>query len=231
MNRQESYLPDIRLFQVTDSAFPSGSFAFSYGLESMTKLGHIRDVTDFKKYMLNVLTQISRSEMPFVNSGYNDALGFRQFLAPVMEMLDAFITIPCLHKASIMQGKVLLQVMRVVYPEYDFDDVMSWLQHNELPTHYAPLFGIVCRTIGLAHMETLSAYAYISLRDQISAAIKLGMFGPHKAQAILGEVLGKVSAKINLVKDLEYYEAYRIALALEIAQANHTGLYSRLFQN
>ena len=151
MNQQESYLPDIRLFQVTDSAFPSGSFAFSYGLESMAKLGRIRDVADFRKYMFNVLTQISRSEMPFVNSGYNGAPEFRQSLAPVMEMLDAFITIPCLHKASIMQGKVLLQVMRMVYPEHDFEDVMSWLQRNELSTHYAPLFGIVCRTIGFAH--------------------------------------------------------------------------------
>ncbi len=231
MNQQESYLPDIRLFQVTDSAFPSGSFAFSYGLESMAKLGRIRDVADFRKYMFNVLTQISRSEMPFVNSGYNSALEFRQSLAPVMEMLDAFITIPCLHKASIMQGKVLLQVMKMVYPEHDFVDVMSWFQLNELSTHYAPLFGIVCRVIGFTHRETLSAYAYISLRDQISAAIKLGMFGPHKAQGILQEVLRNVSAEINLVKKLEYYEAYRIALALEIAQANHPGLYSRLFQN
>ncbi|MGC8605677.1 MAG: urease accessory protein UreF [Desulfomonilaceae bacterium] len=231
MNHQEYKCPNINLFQVVDSSFPSGGFAFSYGLESMVKLGFVKNVEDFRKYISNFLTQISFSEIPFVNGGYKGAPEFQLSLAPVMKMLDAFITIPCLHKASLMQGKVLLRVMRMVYPQYGLDSVLNWLQDNDLSSHYGPLFGNVCRTIGFTHLETLFAYTYISLRDQIGAGIKLGIFGPHEAQGILGEILGKVSAKINLAKDLEWHKAYRVAFALEIAQANHPGLYSRLFQN
>lgn len=231
MRKRENCFPDLLLFQITDSAFPLGSFAFSYGLESMAKLGRIKDVSHFRKYLLNVLTQISSSEMPFLNSAYRCAPGEFDTLVAVFERLEAFTTIPCIHKASITQGRSLLQIVKAVYPEHNFHQFASWLQQHNIPTHYSPIFGTVSRTIGLSHLQALSAYAYMALRDQVSAAIRLGLLGPHEAQAILRETLGHVDATIHRAKDLEYNRAFKVAVALEIAQARHPSLYSHLFQN
>ncbi len=231
MHKPEQFLSEMGLFQITDSAFPLGGFAFSYGLESMAKLGLIRDVAEFKKYLSNVLAQISSSEMPFLNSAYNSAAERYEALIPVFEGIDAFMTVPCIRKGSITQGRSLLQIVKAIYPDHDFDQFIQWLRQHELPTHFAPVFGFAFRKIGFSHAEALSAYAYIALRDQTSAAIRLGLLGPHEAQAILRETLGCVDKTIDRVTDLSYDQAFKVAVALEIAQAHHPNLYSRLFQN
>jgi urease accessory protein len=227
----EHSFPELRLIQITDSAFPLGSFAFSNGLESAAKLGLIKDISGFKKYLVNVLNQISSSELPFVNSAYKCPAEDDATFVAIFRGLEAFITIPGMRKASITQGRSLLQAVKSVYPEHNFQHVMLRLQDSELFTHYAAVFGIVCRTIGLRHIQTLSAYAYIALRDQTSAAIRLGLLGPHEAQSILRESLEKVNEIIERARDLEYHKAFRVAVALEIAQAHHPKLYSHLFQN
>jgi len=231
MRTQEHSLPELGLFQITDSAFPLGSFAFSYGLESMAKLGLIKDVTEFKKYLLNVLTQMSCSEMPFLNSSYHSRPDEHEILIEIFERMEAFITVPCIRKASITQGRSLLQVVKAIYPEHDLNQFINWLRQHDLSTHFAPVFGIVSRTIAFSHTEALFAYAYIALRDQVSAAIRLGLIGPHEAQGILRETLGHVDTIICRVKDLAYDQAFKVAVALEIAQAHHPTLYSHLFQN
>jgi urease accessory protein len=227
----EQFCSDLGLLQITDSAFPLGGFAFSYGLESMAKLGLIKDIAEFKKYLSNVLAQISSSELPFLNSAYNSALDAYDALITIFERIDAFITVPCIRKGSITQGRSLLQIMKAVYPGHDFHQFIQWLRLHDLPSHYAPIFGVVSRKIGFSHKETLSAYAYIALRDQVSAAIRLGLLGPHEAQAILRETLGCVNTNIDRAKDLSYDQAFKVAMALEIAQAHHPNLYSHLFQD
>jgi urease accessory protein len=231
MPMHEQFCSDLGLLQITDSAFPLGGFAFSYGLESMAKLGLIKDISEFKKYLSNVLAQISSSELPFLNSVYKSAPDASDALVAIFERMDAFMTVLCIRKGSITQGRSLLQIAKAVYPDRDFDRFIQWLRQHDLPSHYAPIFGLVCRNIGFSHTETLSAYAYIALRDQVSAAIRLGLLGPHEAQAILREALGWVNRNIDRVKDLSYEHAFKVALALEIAQAHHPNLYSHLFQN
>jgi urease accessory protein len=231
MHTQEESFSEMGLFQITDSAFPLGGFAFSYGLESMAKLGLIKDVSAFKKYLSNVLAQISGSEMPFLNSAYIIAPEPYEALIPIFEQIDAFITIPCIRKGSITQGRSLLQIVKAVYLDQGFDQFIHWLRQHDLPSHYAPVFGFVCRKIGFSHTEVLSAYVYIALRDQTSAAIRLGLLGPHEAQAILRETLRRVNGHIDRVKGLSYDQAFKVAVALEIAQAHHPNLYSHLFQN
>jgi urease accessory protein len=231
MYTQGNGCPDFRLLQITDSAFPLGSFAFSYGLESTAKLGLIKNIADFKKYLLNVLSQISCSEMPFVNSCYKCEVEEDEILAEIFRRIDAFVTIPCVRKGSITQGRSLLQAVKSVYPEHHFHEVIHWLQQNSLSPHYSAVFGIVARTIGLTHTETLSAYAYIALRDQVSAAVRLGLLGPNEAQGILRDTLAHAHTNISRVMDLEYHQAFKVVVALEIAQAHHPKLYSHLFQN
>jgi urease accessory protein len=231
MHTQDQVFSELALFQITDSAFPLGGFAFSYGLESMAKLGLIKDVAEFKKYLSNVLAQISSSEMPFLNSAYNSAPDTYDPLIAIFRRIDAFITVPCIRKGSITQGRSLLQIVKAVYPDHDFHQFIQWLRRHDLASHYAPVFGLVSRKIGFSHAEALSAYAYIALRDQVSAAIRLGLLGPHEAQAILRKTLGCVNENIDRVTDLSYDQAFKVAVALGIAQAHHPNLYSHLFQN
>ncbi|MFZ5868742.1 MAG: urease accessory protein UreF [Thermodesulfobacteriota bacterium] len=222
---------DVRILQLTDSSFPLGGFAFSYGLESMAKLGRIRDIEAFGQYLRNVMSQVSTADIPFVNSTHACHSSDYQILLPVFQRYDAATTVPPVRKASIAQGKSLLHVMRSVYAEHGFDEVSAWLETQQLNPHLAPVFGLVAGLLGLSRRDTASAYLYITLRDQAGAAVRLGLLGPQDAQRALREALNHINEVVERVIEMQYHEAYKVASILEIAQARHQSLYSRLFQN
>ncbi len=222
---------DLRLLQIVDSAFPLGGFAFSRGLESITKLGLIRDRAGFEKYLHDHLSQVSSSEIPFINSAFKRIGEGRERVAQVFKACNGFLAIPTVSKASTIQGRSLLSAMRVVYPASDFAEFADWLQKRNLAPHLAPTFGVCAALIRISHRDTLSGYCYMSLRDQITAAVRLGLLGPHEAQWVLRKAIAHLDVAVNSVLDLEYHQAFRPCFALEIAQAHHSRLYSRLFQS
>lgn len=222
---------DLRMLQIVDSAFPLGGFAFSRGLESISKLGLIQDQPGFQRYLHNHLTQVACGEIPFINSGFKRIGEGREHLAPVFKVCDAFLTIPAVSKASIVQGRSLLSAMRAVYPDLPFAGLVDWLHKCNLSPHLAPTFGVCAGLIGLPHRDTLSGYCYMSLRDQITAAVRLGLLGPHEAQWVLRKALTRLDDAVDSAFHLEYHQAFRSCFALEIAQAHHSRLYSRLFQS
>jgi len=222
---------DVRILQLADSSFPLGGFAFSYGLESMAKLGRIRDMEAFRKYLRNVLSQVSCADIPFVNSAHACHKSDYKVLVPVFQRYDAATTVPAVKKASVAQGKSLLHVVRSMYAEHRFDEISAWLEIQHLNPHLAPVFGLVAGLLGLSRRDAASAYLYIALRDQASAAVRLGLLGPQDAQRALREALDHLDEVVEQVIEMQYHEAYKVASILEIAQARHQSLYSRLFQN
>ncbi len=221
----------LQLLQITDSAFPLGGYAFSYGLESMAKLGHIRDVVALRKYLSNVLAQIVSSEVPYVNSAFRGRSTGYEVLEKVFRSFDSFVTVPSIRKASITQGRSLLTVARSAYPDYPVSQFADWLGARKLKPHFAPAFGSIAKLVGLSHELAVKGYLYMSLRDQTYAALRLGMLGPHQAQKILSELLVEIDSAAGPALGLEYHQAFKVSAVLEIAQAHHPMLYSRLFQS
>ena len=94
--------------------------------------------------------------------------------------------------------------------------------------HYIITFAYTMTRLEIDLETTINLLLYNSLRDQISAAIRLGIIGPMDAHAM----------QVALSKDIkmpqsipDYREASRNLPLLDIAQANHQHLYAKLFQN
>ncbi len=224
-------MTDLRLLQMTDSAFPLGGFAFSSGLESAAKLGLIVDLATFGQYLQNYLHQTACSEIPFVRSAFELIdIGY-QHLEPLYKRFNAFVTIPTMRQASITQGRSLLLAFRAAYPDVCLNDLTNWLQERKLTPHFVPTFGACTKLVGLPIKDVLFGYCYMALRDQISAAVRLGLLGPHEGQRFLRKLLGEVPGILSAVADLHYHQAFKTCVSLDIAQASHSRLYSRLFQS
>ncbi len=224
-------MTDLRLLQIADSAFPLGGFAFSSGLESAAKLGLIADLGAFRKYLKNYLHQTARSEIPFVKSAFElTGVGY-QDLEPLYKRFNAFVTIPTMRQASVTQGRSLLLVFRAAYTDVCVDDFTSWLQERKLTPHFVPTFGVCTKLAGLPIKDALFGYCYMALRDQISAAVRLGLSGPHEGQRLLWKVLDEAPEALSAVEGLSYHQAVRTCVSLDIAQASHSRLYSRMFRS
>ncbi len=222
---------DLRLLQMTDSAFPLGGFAFSSGLESAAKLGLIADLVTFRRYLKNYLHQAACSEIPFIKSAFELTEGQYQRLEPLYKRYNAFVTIPTMRQASITQGRSLILAFRAAYHDVCIDDFTNWLKERELTLHFVPTFGVCVKMAGLPIDDALFGYCYMALRDQISAAVRLGLLGPHEGQRFLSQLLDEVPAALSAVQGLRYLQAVRTCVGLDIAQAHHSRLYSRMFRS
>ena len=59
-------ISDFTLWQLADSAFPTGGFAHSAGLEAAWQHGEVRNRSELQGYLLASLHQLGRAALPFV---------------------------------------------------------------------------------------------------------------------------------------------------------------------
>ncbi|MDO7875047.1 urease accessory UreF family protein [Hymenobacter sp. ASUV-10] len=217
-----------RLLHLVDSAIPTGSFAYSYGLESSISLDLVRDDTGLRNYLYAYLQQAGSFELPFITSCFQTELSA---LLPIAEDYDAQLLVPNLHRASAVQGRTWLRLLNSFYPEANLPEISEWFAAQELPPHFTLVFALALQCTGYALAEVQTMYLHMLLRDQLSAAIRLGLLGPleghrlqHDFYAVFEHVLAGQEGK-------EYGEATRSAFLLEVAQVLHEDLYTKLFQN
>ena len=191
---------DWRLLQLSDSAFPAGSFAHSGGLEALHQAGLVSG--DSLLPRLEELTfNAARSMLPFV----------RRADAEADLACDAFLSNHVANRASRAQGGAFAiaaeAALGVPRPQLPFG-------------HLAVVMGLM---VGAPAPEL---YVYSAVRGALSAAVRLGIVGPLRAQALFTQLHPVLTAALA-----EEGPPRSISPVLELNQQAHDTLYSRLFQS
>jgi urease accessory protein len=213
---------DTRVMHLADSGLPTGAYVYSNGLESAAKMGLFTSLADFAEYLKSVVEQVEAFDLPFIASCYRMELG--EAMLPMLEEFDASMPIPCIRRASIVQGETWLRVLGGFYPDSGIGELRKWLN----PAHYTLAFGLSLRVAGYPLQTSVDLYRFCGVRDQISVAVRLGLFGPTEGHKLLHRLCGE-QAKLDA--DAEYRQATRLCPLLDIAQARHPQVYAKLFQN
>jgi len=217
-----------RLLHLADSALPTGSFAYSYGLESSLTFGLVRTETEFRAYLYSFLQQVVGFELPFVTSAATIPHGD---LGTLLLEYDAQLLTPALYHASLTQGKNWLKLLATFYPEAGLAELGHELARHELPGHFVPLLGLSLGKTGFAVADIQLMYLHLALRDQLSAAIRLGFIGPMAGHLLQHDFYGIFESLLVSADIRPYTEATRCTFLLDVAQLLHDDIYSRLFQN
>lgn len=208
-----------RVWQLADSAFPSGGFVHSGGLEAAYQDGEIRDAGELCSFVEAALFQTLSGSIPFVVSAFDDTLNLRQ----LDDYCDAFLSNHVANRASRTQGRAFLNSARRIFGPI------------EIPAcefcHWPPLFGAVHRKLSINRSVTVELFLYNTLRGVISAAVRLGLAGPLQAQALQQSLAPRACslARIGTTRTLD--DVATSAPLLDIWQGSHDRLYSRLFQS
>ncbi|PJJ54892.1 urease accessory protein UreF [Hymenobacter chitinivorans] len=218
-----------RLLHLVDSSIPTGAFAYSYGLESSITFGLIRTQSELRNFLYSHLQQVGSLELPFMHACFQR--GISPELAPVAQEYEALLLVPALHKASVVQGRNWLKLLVSFYPEANLTSISNWFMQHELPPHFTLVFALGLQQVGFALDQVQTMFLHMLLRDQLSAAIRLGFLGPmeghqlqHDFYAVFEHILASQAGKT-------YAEATRSAFVLDAAQVLHDDIYSKLFQN
>ncbi|RAK62182.1 urease accessory protein UreF [Hymenobacter edaphi] len=219
-----------RLLHLTDSAIPTGAFAYSYGLESSVAFGLVRTGFELRNYLYSFLQQAASLELPFLLSCCHHASLDAGLLA-VAEEYDALLLVPALHRASLVQAKNWLRLLESFYPDAHLAELTAWHEHAGRPLHFVPAFGLALTRLGCAAPDIQTMYLHMALRDQISAAIRLGVIGPMEGHRLQHDFYAVFDELLTQHAGRGYQQATRSAFLLDTAQTLHDDIYSKLFQN
>lgn len=236
-------LESMELLQLADACFPSGGFAFSNGLESLAKLGYMKRMEDFREYLECHLDQVTSSEMPFLNSafgqvaaepekGRDDVSGrLGSGFESVVTEWDAWMFLPSQRRGSLAQGQAWSRAMEETYDRPSIRAVRPWFMREKLPLHFLMVLAATLKAAGVSLYDAQSLLLHMALRDQLGAAVRLGLLGSLQAQRLHREYIRIGEEFRRLRGDWEHGQAVRSAPMIDLGQASHPHLYSKLFQS
>ena len=218
---------NLLVWQLIDSAFPSGGFAHSAGLEAAVQHAHVADAEGVRAFARQAIAQSGRSALPLVTASHQRP----EELAELDRLADVFLSNPVANRASRSQGRALLTSVARSFRDSTAASLETMLRAEGLAGHYAPLFGRLFGALGVNLAETQHAFLFIASRGVSSAAIRLGVVGAYDAQTMQAELAPLIGEVIHDCGALAPHEIAQTAPLIDLFQSTHDRLYSRLFQS
>jgi len=212
------------LLQLADSAFPTGGFVHSNGLESAAQLGAIAGADDLERYVVLSLDQYGHTSLPFVSASHAGA-----DLAAMDQLCEAVLINHLANRASRAQGSAWLTAANAAAPTAGIQALQHRVRDEALPGHQAPILGAVTALLGVDHDQVLRLALFQHLRALVSSAVRLSLVGPLAAQALQARCAEAAEATLARCRDLDPEDAAATCPLLDIWHAQHDRLYSRLF--
>jgi urease accessory protein len=200
-------------------------FAHSWGLEAAWQQGEVADLDALRMFLEASIQQAGYASLPLVNDAYRSPDQFETFDA----LADAFLLNAVANRASRIQGRTLLRTAGRIWPSAE----LAALQERADTTcaHVAPLSGATFRAVGLPLPTLQKVVLYGAARGVLSAAVRLGIAGSFETQRMLYDCTPCLDRIADRCGALSIDDLAQTAPLLDLLQAGHDRLYSRLFQS
>jgi urease accessory protein len=225
----------LNLLQFADSQFPSGSFAFSGGLEALfndQKISTPEQVYDFIAAQLthrwNSLDRVALCR------SFNLCRSFKQTsqvddLVSIDKEVDALTLSEGLRNGSCRNGAALLSIHSRLGTAY-CKEYRQLILCGEAPGHIAVIQGLVWSQNSFSELQAQAASAHGVCTDLLGAAMRLGKLGHLHAQLIRQNLSLLASELLSEpVSNQQLMHSY--LPATEIAAMRHEVSDQRLFAN
>lgn len=222
----------LHLIQINDSAFPTGSFAHSFGMETYVQENVIRNDEDLWEFCDMYLRQnLASTDAIFVKEAYKLAKNDdKEGLIHLEKICHGIKLAPETREGSAMMGRRFLQT---IYPLDESHELLTYwyqkLERKEIKGHHSIAYGIYCALIGADVQDTIEAFLYSSVTALVQNAIRSVPLGQQAGVRTLYSLLPVMKETARNVMKLNLDDLDNNTVALEIASMRHEYLYSRLF--
>ncbi|CAN7984790.1 unnamed protein product [Ixodes hexagonus] len=166
----------LNLLQISDSAFPTGSFAHSGGFEAAGQRGFLASADKVEQFLVASLENVGSFMTPFMREAHQQWTN-PKVIRSLDRKLSASLTNHIASKASIQQGRSLIQTACATYGASQLVDLQDRIYDEELSGHQAVMYGVLCGFLGIPESQAAISFLFGTLRTMVASAVRLGTTG------------------------------------------------------
>lgn len=219
------------LLQASDSFYPTGSYAHSFGLEGLIHEAVVHDRETLRRFLRSAaVPALRQGELPLA------AHAWHAFAAPDWEAVRELCVLSSALKparetraASENIGRQRAELVASLHSDLIAQEFV-WRAHREgWPFSTAIAAALEGRALGAPLPAVLASLYYSSIAGLLSAAMKLLRIGQNAAQSLLTELMRDATAAITTAQAIPRHEIGWFNPWLDIASARHETAPVRMF--
>lgn len=219
------------LLQASDTLYPTGAYAHSFGLEGMVEAGVVRDRATLRAFLLNsVLPSLRNVDLPLAVHAWK-AFGTRDWPAvgEVCALASALRAPRELRAAAEAIGRQRAELLAYVHQAELAREFLRRAGEARWPHCTAVSAALEARVHGAPLAAVLAGVCYAAVAGVIAAATKLLRLGQNAAQGLLTETVALCPAMVGPACELPLDEIGWFNPWLDAASARHETANARLF--
>ncbi len=217
----------LRLLQLSDTAFPTGSFAHSMGLEAFVGAGRLRSVEDLERLAGIYLNSLSTSDCVALRAAYAARL---DEVIEIDRLLSATKLTRELRSASTATGgRFLASVAALGVEGPVLEDYTRAVRGDEAPGNMAVGYGVAAPALRLGVEEALLSYLYAAASSLVAAGQKLIPLGGSAAQRVLYRLDGEITRAVERSEKVALEDMYAFAPEVDARSMLHERQRVRLY--
>ena len=231
-DRRSTIQQKLTLIQLADSFFPSGTYTFSHGLESLVQQQQIQseDIITFLQILLH--NQIATCDLvALIHAHRASAVEDLEAIKQVATQLYARTLIETTRKTQIQSGRALLIVAQSTWEHPQLSTLDRQRALKQFYCLHPIVFGVVGNIAEINPTDTALAFLHGFVTGILGAAIRLGTIGHLQAQQILLQLAPDIERAYSTAASMDLEQIWTCMPAIALAQMRHSKLSSRLFAN
>ena len=223
-------------FQLADSAFPAGLYAFSHGLETAAQEGHVRTAAGLERLVGDWLAwQVGPGDAVLVAAAHDAAAAGD---TPALLEIDAWGAATKLareaREASVKTGRRLLATAVTLAPRaLTLHLLARAVTRGQSPGTYPAAFGATAEALGVGQLEAVLADLHGAATAMLGAALRLLRVDHQQTQAILRRLAPLLAdiAAAACASASGWRAIQPCAPFAEVLQMRHEAAHVRLFMS
>jgi urease accessory protein len=221
----------LRLLQLTDSVFPTGAFAHSFGLETYIARGLVHSATGLEAFISNtLLNALAPSDGVACVAVYRAEDWWEDVVRGLDQRLTAMKTVSEFRQASRALGSRLLRTAIQLFTLPRGASYLGAIDAKTLDGHLSLAYGLVCRDLEWPLVPALAAWFRQSCAAFISVGVRLIPLGQTEGQALLARLGTPILEAVELALGRDTDDLASFAPGQELAGMIHRDvLTTRLY--
>lgn len=229
-------MPDpalLPLLHLADTAFPTGGYAHSLGLETYCQDGRVADAEKLAAFLTMHLEGAAGPADATAAVAALRAFAARDLGAcrALDARLEAMKPARELREASRQMGRQTLRVAGALTGDAGLGAYAAAVDAGEAPGHHGVAFGMAAGALGVGAEAAATGYLYSATSLLVGAALRLMRLGQLEGQRVLWRLhplIGRLAAEAA-ARDPD--DMWSWAPGLELASLAHERLDARLFRS